>query len=46
MNIDEEFTNNFSSQMNTFKDFFKIFEHININDYISDILPVIKIKIK
>lgn len=40
MNIDEEIPNNFGTQMNTFKDFFKIFEYININDYISDILPV------
>jgi len=39
MNLDEEFPNNFCTQMNTFKDFFKIFEYININDYISDILP-------
>ena len=41
MNIDEEFPNYFNKQMNTFNDFFKIFEYININDYISDILPVI-----
>jgi len=28
------------NQMKSFKDFFKIFEFININDYFSDILPV------
>ncbi len=41
MNIDEEIPNYFNKQMNTFNDFFKIFEYININDYISDILPVL-----
>jgi len=31
---------NYENQMKTFKDFFRIFEYININDYFSDILPV------
>ena len=41
MHLDEENDIvNYENQMKTFKDFFRIFEYININDYFSDILPV------
>ncbi len=40
MHIDDDDIINYENQMKTFKDFFRIFEYININDYFSDILPV------
>lgn len=41
MRIDvEDSVITYENQIKTFKDFFKIFEYININDYFSDILPV------
>ena len=41
MHIDDQADfSSFDNPMKSFKDFFKIFEYININDYFSDILPV------
>jgi hypothetical protein len=41
MIIDDE-NNTIERCLKNYKEFFKIFEHININDYFSDILPVSK----
>lgn len=41
MDYEDDFVN-YENQMKSFKDFFRIFEYININDYFSDILPVRK----
>jgi hypothetical protein len=42
MMIDEESTNSIENHLKTYKEFFKIFEMININDYFTDIHPVNK----
>jgi hypothetical protein len=44
MILDEDITNTIESNLKSYKEFFKIFELININDYFTDIHPVSKIK--
>jgi hypothetical protein len=40
MDIDEDLNNTIENNMMNYKEFFKIFRHININDYFTDIHPV------
>jgi hypothetical protein len=45
MQVDNDSNNTHSIEhcIKSYKDFFKIFEHINLNDYLSDIHPVRKL---
>ena len=43
MYIDDDRNHSLEHCINSYKEFFKIFEHINLNDYLSDIHPVSKI---